>query len=249
MKATTKTILAIGIFGIAMAALESAVVVYLRALYYPEGFSVAFKLIDQHIVLIEILREAATLAMLAAVGYLAGIDFKSRLAYFLLAFAVWDIFYYGWLKVFIDWPASVLEWDILFLIPFTWLGPVLAPLVCSLTMIALSLVLLSNEKPVLPITWALLFSGSVSMLFTFLQDYGSLLINNGLLGELSTILQNEEFVRIASAYTPAGYNWSVFILGEALFIIAIFVQYHGLSTWRSPATASQKSYEANKRLL
>ena len=241
MNAKTKTILAVSIFAIAMAALESAVVVYLRALYYPEGFSVAFKLIDQHIVLIEILREAATLAMLAAVGYLAGVNFKSRLAYFLLAFAVWDIFYYGWLKVFIDWPSSVLEWDILFLIPFTWLGPVLAPLLCSLTMIALSLVLLSNEKPVLPITWGLLISGSLCILFTFLQDYGSLLISNGLLGELGTILQNEAFIRLASAYTPAGYDWSIFLLGEALFIVAIFIQYDGVNILKNQATVPQKS--------
>ena len=241
MKASINTISAISIFAIAMAALESAVVVYLRALYYPEGFSVAFKLVDQHIVLIEILREVATLAMLAAVGYLAGTSFKSRMAYFLLAFAVWDIFYYGWLKVFINWPASIMEWDILFLIPFTWLGPVLAPLACSVTMIALSLVLLSNEKPVLQITWGLLVSGSICILFTFLQDYGSLLISNGLLGELSTILQNEKFIRLASAYTPTGYNWNIFLLGEALLIAAIFFQHHGLSAWKGPLSEPQKS--------
>src|SRR6185369_2332457 len=126
MKANRKTLLVVIGFSIAMAALESAVVVYLRALYYPDGFNVAMKLIDQKILLIEIAREAATVVMLLGVGWLAGNNLKDRFAYFLLSFAVWDIFYYLWLKVFIDWPSSLLEWDILFLIPFTWLGPVLA---------------------------------------------------------------------------------------------------------------------------
>src|SRR3981189_1372652 len=122
-----KTFFVVIAFSIAMATLESAVVVYLRALYYPDGFTVALKLIDQRILLIEIAREGATLLMLVGIGLLAGRNFKDQFAYFLLSFAVWDIFYYLWLKVFIGWPSSLLEWDILFLIPFTWLGPVLAP--------------------------------------------------------------------------------------------------------------------------
>lgn len=241
MNSTNKTISVICIFSMAMAALESAVVVYLRALYYPEGFSVAFKLIDQHIVLVEILREAATLTMLGAVGYLAGRNFKTRMAYFFLAFAVWDIFYYGWLKVFIDWPSSVLEWDILFLIPFTWLGPVLAPLICSMTMILLSLVLLFYHKPVSQVTWTLLLSGSGCILYTFLQDYGSLVIRNGFLSELTTILQNEAFIRLASAYMPAGFNWGLFLLGELFLLAAIFIQYQGFSRWKSAAPQAQGS--------
>src|SRR5882757_7701885 len=112
MKANLKTLLVVIGFSIAMAALESAVVVYLRALYYPDGFTVALKLIDQKIVLIEIAREGATVVMLAAIAYLTAKDFKNRFAYFLMAFAIWDIFYYVWLKVFIDWPSSLLEWDI-----------------------------------------------------------------------------------------------------------------------------------------
>src|SRR5688500_17119590 len=92
-----KTIAVITIFSIAMAALESAVVVYLRALYYPNGFTVAFKLIDKQILLIEILRETATIIMIWAVAYLTGRKCYDRLAYFLLCFAIWDIFYYIWL--------------------------------------------------------------------------------------------------------------------------------------------------------
>src|SRR5258707_7052052 len=113
-----KTLWIVTIFSIAMAALESAVVVYLRALYYPDGFTVALRMIDPQILLIEIAREAATLIMLIGVACLAGKNFKDRFAYFLLSFGVWDIFYYAWLKAFINWPASIFDWDILFMIPF-----------------------------------------------------------------------------------------------------------------------------------
>lgn len=222
-----QTLIALCIFSIAMAALESAVVVYLRALYYPDGFSVAFRLIDEEIVFIEILRELATLAMLLAVAWLAGVHRKERMAYFLIAFAVWDIFYYLWLKVFIDWPASFLEWDILFLIPFTWLGPVLAPIVCSATMIVLAVALLSDEKPVSWSVWIFLIAGSAIILYTFLDDYGTLIISNGFLGDYANILTNEQFLSVATAYTPRPYQWSLFWLGEALLLAGVVLQHPG----------------------
>ena len=115
MNSTLKTVGVVSIFSAAMAALEGAVVVYLRALYYPDAFTVSFKIIDSNILLVEIVREVATLIMLLAVAYVAGKNFRERFAYFLLSFAVWDILYYGWLKVFIDWPSSFFDWDILFL--------------------------------------------------------------------------------------------------------------------------------------
>jgi hypothetical protein len=198
------------------------VVVYLRALYYPDGFTVAFKIIDEKILLIELMREAATVIMLLVVGFLAGRDFKSRMAYFLLSFAVWDIFYYGWLKVFINWPSSLFEWDILFLIPFTWLGPVLAPIVCSLTMILLAMALLFNDRGLTMAGWALLLSGSAFILYTFMADYGSLIIGNGFLSDYSTLIQKKDFLRLASAYAPARFSWTIFWLGELLLLGGIF---------------------------
>jgi len=229
MNTTTKTIGAIGIFAIAMAALESAVVVYLRALYYPDGFSVAFKLIDPNILSVEIIREMATLIMLVSIAFLAGKTTKQRIAYFLLTFAVWDISYYCWLKVFIDWPSSILEWDVLFLIPIAWLGPVLAPIICSLTMILLSLVLLANGKRVLPIVWSFLLCGSAVILFTFMEDYGGLLVRNGLLSGYSSILQNKDFIRLATDYMPTAYSWGLFLLGEAFLLGGIYFQYQGFA--------------------
>ena len=214
MKTSADKIIALVIFSIAMAALESAVVVYLRELYYPNGFTVAFKLIDEHILLVEIARELATLIMLASIAYLIGHTRSDRFAYFLLSFAVWDIFYYVWLKVFINWPASIIDWDILFLIPITWLAPVLAPVICSLTMIVLAAVILKNSKTKIftgPFLFFLIM-GCMLVLFTFMKDYGSLLLSAGSFSAYVHLIQSKTFV--ASEYAPASYNWLVFWIGE-----------------------------------
>lgn len=225
MNPKAKTIIWVCIFSIAMAALESAVVVYLRALYYPDGFTVAFKIIDEAILKVELLREIATLVMLLAIGYLAGHNFKTRFACFILSFAIWDIFYYLWLKVLINWPASLLEWDILFLIPITWLGPVLAPLICSLAMIVLALVLLRDDKGVIPLVWLLLGAGSGVILYAFMEGYGRLIINNGLITAYPDLLNNARFMRIASGYMPEHFNWSAFSTGTLMLATAIAIQF------------------------
>lgn len=212
----------VSVFAVAMAALEGAVVVYLRALYYPGEFTVAFRVIDEKILLVELVRELATIVMLLAVGYVAGKNFRERFAYFLLSFAVWDIFYYLWLKVFINWPASVFEWDILFLIPITWLGPVLAPVLCSITMIALAAVLLRTEnKKTCYRFWTLLIAGCMVILVTFMKDYFLLLSQHNLFGDYANLLRNPTFIRVASEFIPQSYSWGMFAVGEALLIFAI----------------------------
>src|SRR5688572_7685535 len=206
MNSQMKTLTILGIFCIAMAALEGAVVVYLRALYYPGEFTVAMKLIEVRILLVEISRELATLVMLWAISHLTGKNLKERFAYFLFSFAIWDIFYYIWLKVFIDWPSSLLDWDILFLIPFTWLGPVAAPVICSLTMIILALALLQPGNKMSTTSFGFILSGSGFILFTFLKDYGNLIIDNGFLPDFVNLMSNEEFVALASSYIPEQYS-------------------------------------------
>jgi hypothetical protein len=218
-------IIVLCIFSIAMAALESAVVVYLRALYYPDGFTVAFKLIDEHIVQVEIARELATLIMLLCISYLSGKGFYDRFAFFLFSFALWDIFYYVWLKVFINWPASFFEWDILFLIPITWLGPVLAPLICSATMVVLAAVILGRDdgKRIKFSTMVImcLVVGSLCILFTFMQDYGGLLLSTHSISDYPQLLQSKKFIQAASTYIPGSFNWFLFLLGELVIGIAI----------------------------
>jgi hypothetical protein len=94
-------ILWLAVFGIAMAFVESAVVVYLRALFYPEGFKVPLKTITDYKIIIEVFREIAT----SSCFYLLP-SFRQeweRFAY-LAVFGIWDIFYYIWLKALINWP-------------------------------------------------------------------------------------------------------------------------------------------------
>ncbi|MFT5481224.1 MAG: hypothetical protein ACI9NN_002194, partial [Bacteroidia bacterium] len=141
-----KTLLIVGIFAIAMGMLESAVVIYLRAMSYPDGFCFPIQKLDMNLSLVELSREAATIIMLIGIGRLVGKNFNSRFAIFIFSFAVWDIFYYIFLKIFLNWPESVFTWDILFLIPFVWVGPVWAPLLLSASMIYFSVILLEINQ-------------------------------------------------------------------------------------------------------
>ena len=132
----------VSIFAVAMGFFEAAVVIYLRKLMYPAGFSFPLAPIEHGLAVTEILREAATLIMLLSAGILAGRYATERFAWFIYAFAIWDIFYYIFLKLLIGWPESFMTWDILFLIPATWVGPVITPVIVSLSMIVLAAVVL-----------------------------------------------------------------------------------------------------------
>src|SRR6201998_1661345 len=104
-------------FSIAMGFLETAVVIYLRKLYYPHGFQFPLVPIDNDIAMVEFLREAATIIMLLGIGIIAGKNTSQKFGIFIYCFAVWDIFYYVFLKLLLGWPESLFTWDILFIIP------------------------------------------------------------------------------------------------------------------------------------
>ncbi len=146
-------VVGVGCFAVAMGYMEAAVVIYLRELYYPAGFHVltkaSLRAIPSAILLTEAGREVATIVILISMSMLIGRrDWVRRFAYFLFAFAIWDITYYGWLFVLIRWPESLLTNDVLFLIPRPWLGPVIAPIIVSLTFIAIALLLLARGKEI-----------------------------------------------------------------------------------------------------
>ena len=130
------------IFGIAMAYLESAIVVYLRQHYYPNGFYFPIKIIPINIFVIETGREAATLVMLWFAAQMSSKPFKEKFALFIFTFGVWDIFYYIWLKIFLNWPEGMFDWDILFLIPVPWVAPWLVPVIVSLGLILAAVLIL-----------------------------------------------------------------------------------------------------------
>jgi hypothetical protein len=137
-------------FSVAFAYIESAVVVYLRVIFHPNGFDFPLEVfgvtaLGKRLLLTEIGREAATLVMILAAAWFFGATRQERTAYFLVIFAVWDIFYYVWLKVLLNWPASLMDWDILFLIPSVWASPVLCPILVSAAMFAFAVVVLQRS--------------------------------------------------------------------------------------------------------
>lgn len=95
---------------------------------------------------LEIMRETATIFMLLSIGYISSNYWKDRFAYFLLAFGVWDIFYYFWLTLCNGWPRSLLDVDVLFLIPVPWISPVIIPISISVLMIIISLVIINKSS-------------------------------------------------------------------------------------------------------
>ena len=211
-------------YAVAMAYLESAIVVYLRRLYYPRGFDFPLVIIDIPTLLIEVGREAATMVMLATVGAAAGRTRVGKLAYFLYLFGVWDIFYYVWLKVFLDWPASLFTWDVLFLIPVPWVGPVLAPVTVALTMIGMALVLLHLERhgPVLPAgkkVWLAQIVAALVVIVSFTMDVVPRLPDNGAL---------------LAQWTPTSYRWWMLVLGQAL-AIGTFLSWAWRASLSSPS--------------
>ena len=167
-------------FAITFGLVEAVVVVYLRALYYPEGFVFPLKMISQSHLMAELAREFATIVMLISVGAIAGISRWQKFSYFMIAFGIWDIFYYVWLKVFLDWPLSLTDWDILFLIPIPWIGPVIAPIVISILMIIAGWAIIRREEGGNSFSppsssWVLGGIGTAVVLFTFLRDTGATL--------------------------------------------------------------------------
>ncbi len=119
VKATMKVFCIVVIFSIAFAYIEAAVVVYLRQIFHPEGFTFPLTTFGlsplwKRLLFTEIGREAATIVLIFTGCWLSGKNRRQRFAYFMTIFAVWDIFYYVWLKVLLDWPSSIMDWDILF---------------------------------------------------------------------------------------------------------------------------------------
>ncbi|MBI2007321.1 MAG: hypothetical protein HYS83_01285 [Candidatus Blackburnbacteria bacterium] len=156
----------VAIFAIAFAFVEAAVVVYLRhivgfaplevskdevALVLPGiaflKANAAVKIIDSRALLnIEMVREAATIVILASVALLAGKKFWDRVAYFFLAFGIWDIFYYLFLRATVGWPQTLADADVLFLLPVPWVGPVFVPVLISGVLVAGSLFYLRRRE-------------------------------------------------------------------------------------------------------
>lgn len=227
-----RTFIIVTSFAIAMGLLESAVVIYMRELLYPGGFTFPLAPIERGLALTEVLREAATLIMLLGVGLLAGRKSPDRFAWFLYSFAIWDIFYYVFLKLLIGWPESLMTWDVLFLIPVTWTGPVITPLIVSLTMIVFALIIFrvmdrTGGARISILQWILLTSGSIILVLAFTWDYSGFILDHYSFGEIWTLPRGALF-DLAYQYIPRKFNGCLFTLGELIIlggILSFYVQH------------------------
>ncbi len=213
-----RVLVALVLFGVSFGYVEAAVVVYLRDVYEPlalefhperrpgELFPLItleqLKAVDAEYLWrlkTEVMREAATMVMLASVGLAIGRNFNTCFAGFVVAFGVWDVFYYVFLKVLIDWPASLLEWDLLFLIPVPWVGPVLAPVLVAISMIAAGTIMFGRESSGRPVRiswqhWSIVVLGGLIIIVSFCWDYRNVIAGG----------------------TPNPFQWSIFLAGETI---------------------------------
>ncbi len=220
-------LLLVTVFSIAMGLLESAVVIYLRKILYPEGFGFPLSPVTPDLILTELLREGATLIMLLGIGFLAGRNASERFAWFLYSFAIWDIFYYVFLWLLIGWPTSLMTYDVLFLLPSTWIGPVITPLIVSLTMIGFALLILLHNRrregaKIPRVSWIVLVTGSVALILGFVWDYSSFIMESMTIREIWT-LPGDQVLALATQYIPRRFNWLLFILGELMILIGILI--------------------------
>lgn len=199
--------LVVVLYAIAMAWVESAVVVYLRTLidrlepYQPNPLP-NFGGLGW----IELGREAATLAMLLTVGVLAGASWRKKFAYSIIAFGVWDIFYYVFLAPMSGWPRTIFDWDILFLIPLPWWGPVIAPASIAALMIVGGTLVAWYDARAHRLAWLASFAGALLALYTFMRD-AILALNAG-----------EATIR---SILPTAFDWSLFAFAFALMAMPV----------------------------
>jgi hypothetical protein len=199
-------------YAIAMAWVESAVVFYLRKLsdridpYQTEPLPPVPGLAS-----VELVREAATLLMLFTVGMLAGKNWRSRWGYAAIAFGVWDIFYYVFLKVIIGWPDSLTDWDVLFLLPLPWWGPVIAPVLIATLMILWG-TLASQWQHQRPFrsewrAWGLNFAGCALAMYVFMED------------AIRIAGKGEDALRML---LPSRFDWPLFLIALVLMTAPVY---------------------------
>jgi hypothetical protein len=208
-------------FAVAMAWLESATVYYLRTLvdriqpYQPDPLPMQ-GLLGQ----VELVREAATLVMLLTVGILAGTTWRARWGYSAIAFGTWDILYYLFLRMMTGWPQSLFDWDVLFLIPLPWWGPVLAPVSIAILMIVWGTIVTEardiGDAPaaVKRRAWTLNATGIALALYIFMTDS---------LHQLPRLKNGMAFL------LPTQFNWLLF--GAALALMATPLLMIGRPKW------------------
>jgi hypothetical protein len=197
------------IFAIAMGILEAICVDYIRQIIFPPDGNITNIPITNFNFTIEAIREAMTIIMLTTTSILAAYNVRTRLAMFFLAFGTWDILYYAGLRMFLQWPASIMDWDTLFLIPVAWYSPVLVPVLISIYFIFGSIFIVLHEGNGIKLKFSfpvvlLQFSAFVVWYYSFIND-SAMISENG--------------------YTNAEYSWSLFFLGLVLGVTSLALSF------------------------
>ena len=211
-----RTLLWLTVYALAMAQVEAALVIHLRTIYYGDDpltiFPLAF--LTERDLLIELAREVATVLMILGVALLQSRRGVQIFGAFIYVFGVWDIGYYAWLKIMLGWPTQWLEWDILFLIPWPWLGPWIAPVLVSALFVAAGARLLSSPAHRFTrLALATFVGGAAFVLPAFLAP------------GLPLLAQSE-----ATGFGPGPFLWSVFVPGYALMAMGL-----GIACRRRPS--------------
>jgi hypothetical protein len=224
--------LVVVMFATAMAWFEAATVFYLRTLvdrvdpYQAEPLPIRGALGE-----VELVREAATLVMLLAIGMLAARTWYKRLGYAAIAFGVWDILYYVFLRTISGWPGSLYDWDVLFLLPLPWWGPVWAPVCIASLMVVWGTLAtqVDDPSPASSLTWTLWgvnWAGIALALYLFMAD------------SLRVLGQGLDATRYV---LPERFNWPVFSL--ALVLMAAPVAHIGwrVRSWRQRVPTNRRA--------
>jgi hypothetical protein len=206
------------LFGIVFGYVEAAAVVYIRVVYEPIHQRLFPKTAANDLFplavfeqwsreahpyvktpFMEMSREVGTLLLLALMAQAVSRTGPQWFASFALVFGVWDLTYYLWLLLLIGWPQTLLEWDLLFVVPVPWVAPVLAPLLVAATMVLTSSIYFWTEavgRPMQPGRWnyALVLGGGLTIMISFWWDWRNILARG----------------------TPNPFNWLVLLLGLAV---------------------------------
>ncbi len=188
------------LIGLSAGYIESAVVVYLRELYYPENLKSIFplKLFTPFDYKVELIREFFTLFILYAVASCFERRKFHRLSIFFYLWGAWDIFYYIWLKILIGWPTHILDWDVLFLIPLPWFAPWICPVLIALCFVIFSGFLLNKDKIEISLVSKITIpAGFALLLYSFLEI------------SINLIRKGMDFAN----FVPHKFNWLIYILG------------------------------------
>jgi hypothetical protein len=200
----------LSLYAIAMAQVEASLVIHLRTIYSAEPLEIfPLSLFTTRDLIMELVRELATLVMILSVALLSARGFTRVFAAFVFVFGLWDLFYYLWLKIMMGWPLSWMEWDVLFLLPWIWLGPWLTPALIALLFVVWGGWVLYSPREIR-------FARNNAVLFVL-----------GVLLALAAFLQPAAFVlwegkAALQGFQPEGFWWFLFLLGYLLMVVGLW---------------------------